>query len=432
MGKYFGTDGIRGSYGDELIHPDFAYRLGSALGLFLARRKPGLPLNVVIGRDTRPSGPALSAAITRGLNRRDVYVHDAGIVPTPAVAHAVLEQRADLGISVTASHNPATDNGIKLFDHKGHKLDDEREQEIEALVDEQPARSDNADLPPAKAYEIDAAAVYTNSIRSLMHQNCLRGWKVALDLANGATCATTPGAFRHWGAKLQLIGDSPDGVINDGLGSERPQALGRLVRKHRANIGVAHDGDGDRLVVCDEQGQIVDGDILLGLFGIYALRAGALRANTLVVTVHSNLGLDHAIRAAGGQVERTAVGDRNIARRMRELGANIGGESSGHVIFSDFATTGDGLLAAAKLVELIRKTGQPLSKLRKEIELFPQRTLNLPIAAKLPIEGLKKLPQAIQKATADFGAEGRVLVRYSGTEPQAPPPRRRQRRQDRG
>lgn len=416
MGKYFGTDGIRGSYGDALINPDFAYRLGSAVGLYIAHNKPGLPLNAVIGRDTRLSGPTLADAMIQGLNRRGVYVHDAGIVPTPAVAQSVLEHHADIGIAITASHNPASDNGIKLFNAKGFKLDESREQEIETLVDAQPSHS--ADLPLPQSYAIDAAAVYINYIRSLMHQNCLSGWKIVFDLANGATCETTPAVFQHWGAELHLTGDNPNGEnINDGVGSEHPEALGEAVLKNEANIGIAHDGDGDRLVVCDENGEVVDGDILLGLFGLYALRSGALHGETLVTTVHSNLGLDHAIRDAGGQVERVDVGDRNVARRMRELGSNIGGESSGHIIFSDFATTGDGLLAAVKLVELICKTGKPLTELRQEVSLFPQQTLNLRVAQKLPLDGLGKLPKAIAKATKDFGEDGRVLVRYSGTEP---------------
>ncbi|MEO0508299.1 MAG: phosphoglucosamine mutase [Verrucomicrobiota bacterium] len=416
MAKYFGTDGIRGTFGDALINPDFAFRLGSALGLYIAHNKPGLPLNAVIGRDTRISGPALSDAIIQGLNRRGVYVHDAGIVPTPAIAQAVLEQNADIGIAITASHNPASDNGIKLFDAKGLKLDEFREEEIEALVDAQPQLSEDFSMP--KAYNIDAAGAYINYIRSLMDQNCLSGWKIVFDLANGATCETTPATFRRWGAELYLTGDNPTGEnINDGVGSEHPDALGRTVLEQRANIGIAHDGDGDRLVVSDENGEIVDGDILLGLFGIYALRSGALHAKTLVTTVHSNLGLDHAIREAGGQVERVDVGDRNVARRMRELGSNIGGESSGHIIFSDFATTGDGLLAAVKLVELICATGKSLSELRKEVVLFPQQTMNLRVAEKLSFDGLKKLPQAIAKAMKDFGEDGRVLVRYSGTEP---------------
>ncbi|PXA02969.1 phosphoglucosamine mutase [Coraliomargarita sinensis] len=416
MVKYFGTDGIRGTCGDALINPDFAYRLGSALGHYIARDKLDLPLNVVIGRDTRLSGPELCDALIQGLNKHGVYVHDAGIVPTPAVARAVLQKSADLGIAVTASHNPATDNGIKLFNAEGCKYDESSEQQIEALVDGEPSGPD--ERPRPEAYPMDAAAEYINYIRSLMNQNCLGGWKIVLDLANGSTCETTPAAFRRWGAELHLIGDNPDGEnINDGVGSEHPEQLGAKVREVGANIGIAHDGDGDRLVVCDEKGERLPGEVLLALFGIYALGSGALDGKTLVTTVHSNLGLDHAVRDAGGSVERVAVGDRNVARRMREIGSNIGGESSGHIILSDFATTGDGLLAAVKLIDLICKTGKPLSELRKQVTLFPQKTLNLKVMEKLPLDQLRHLSDATAAAVKQFGDDGRVLVRYSGTEP---------------
>lgn len=416
MAKYFGTDGIRGRYGDALINPDLAYRLGSALGFYLQRAKPGMPITGVIGRDTRLSGPALCDAITQGLNRRGVFVHDAGIVPTPAIARAVLLQESDLGIAITASHNPASDNGIKLFNAAGCKYSEADELEIEALLEDQPSLTVDVSLP--KVYPYDATGAYINYIRSLMNQNCLGGWKIVLDLANGATCETTPAAFRQWGAELHLIGDNPDGDnINDGVGSEHPEKLGAKVREVGANIGIAHDGDGDRLVVCDELGEVLEGEVLLALFGIYALRSGALNSKTLVTTVHSNLGLDRTIREAGGSVERTAVGDRNVASRMREIGSNIGGESSGHIILSDFSPTGDGLLAVVKLIDLICKLGQSLSELRKQCTLFPQQTRNLKVAEKLPIDGLGYLPTAIAEASAALGDDGRVLVRYSGTEP---------------
>jgi phosphoglucosamine mutase len=416
MGKYFGTDGIRGVFGGELINSDFAYRFGSALGRYLAQRKKEPHLTVVIGRDTRLSGRELSDALVQGLNQHGVYVHDLGIVPTPAIAQALLEQNADLGIAVTASHNPAADNGIKLFDAKGCKFSELEEGVIESCIDAEPATPAEREL--AKSYPLDGAAFYINYMRSLLDQNCMKGWKVVLDLANGATCETTPAVFSRWGAELILIGDRPNGEnINQGVGSEHPEELGQAVLKHGANLGIAHDGDGDRLVVCDEAGAVIEGDILLGLFAIYALKAGALRGDTLVATIQSNLGLDHTLREAGGKVDRVDVGDRNVAARMREIGANVGGESSGHIIFSDFATTGDGLLAAVKLIDLMCRTEKPLSVLRQEIVLFPQATLNLLVAEKKPLESLKKLNQTVQRIEKDFGEDGRVLVRYSGTEP---------------
>jgi phosphoglucosamine mutase len=395
--------------------PGFAYRLGCALGSYLNKIRPEKQHYVVIGRDTRLSGQVLCNALIAGLNRHEVYVHNADVVPTPAVAQGVRDQNADLGIVVTASHNPACDNGIKLFDQNAFKLSDAEELAIEALLDGEPDAP--ANLPAPKSYPLDASSFYINYLRSLMDQHCLSDWRIVLDLANGATVETTPAVFRRWGASLYLLGDQPDGFnINDGVGSECPKQLAQAVLEQKANIGIAHDGDGDRLVVCDETGTIVDGDILLSMFGCYAMQAGALKSGVLVATVHSNMGLDYAISNVGGRVERVEVGDRNVASRMRELGANIGGESSGHIILSDFATTGDGLLAAIKIIDLMRKTGKALSVLRKEFSLFPQLTKNLQVPEKRALNGLKSLQSAIRQVEDSLGAEGRVLVRYSGTE----------------
>lgn len=417
MGKYFGTDGIRGTYGEAPINDAFAYRFGCGLAVYLSEMKPNLPLTAVIGRDTRISGPALCDAIIQGLNSKGVHVHDLGILPTPAVAQAVLEQQADVGIAITASHNPFKDNGIKLFDRRAYKLDPEEELKIEALVDAQ-EEVDCADLELPRSYPLDGAAFYINYLRSLMDQNCMSSLRIVLDLANGATCETSPAVFRRWGAELILIGDNPDGEnINLGVGSECPASLGEQVLKNKAHLGIAHDGDGDRLVVCDEKGVVVDGDILLGLFGVYAMSSGALRSDTLVATIQSNLGLDFAVKAAGGRVERVDVGDRNVAKRMREIGSNVGGESSGHIIFSDFSTTGDGLLAAVKLIELMCKSGKKLSELRQEISLFPQKTASLKVVEKTPLDQLVTVSAAVEAVESGFGEDGRVLIRYSGTEP---------------
>ena len=415
MAKYFGTDGIRGRFGASLICPQFAYRLGCALGNYLTKIRLKKTSAVVIGRDTRASGVALSDALISGLNRHEVYGHDASMLPTPAIARAVLDQDADLGIAITASHNPSRDNGIKLFDHSAHKLDEAQEILIESFIDKEPEPS--VDFPLANSHPLDASVSYIKYLRSLMDKDSLSDWRIVLDLANGAAVKTTPGVFQYWGAEMLLIGDRPDGLnINNAVGSECPAQLAEAVLKHGAHIGIAHDGDGDRLVVCDEGGTIVDGDIILALLGRYALKAGTLQSRTLVSTIHSNLGLDHAISDAGGQVDRVDVGDRNVANRMRELGSNIGGESSGHIIFSDFATTGDGLLAAVKIIELMRTTGKALSELRKEIMLFPQSTANLRVAEKRPLADLKFFQSVIKATEQDLGDEGRVLVRYSGTE----------------
>ncbi|MFP4165826.1 MAG: phosphoglucosamine mutase [Opitutales bacterium] len=416
MGKIFGTDGIRGRFGDKLVNPEFAYRLGAALGTYLNRPEEKAHLNAVIGRDTRASGPQLVDAVVRGLNQHNVYVHNLGIVPTPAIAQCLLERQADIGISITASHNPAEDNGYKLFNSEGVKLAEAEEGKLEELIESElpPPENDS----PGKSYLFNGADFYINYLRSLMDQNCMSGWKIVLDLANGAACETSPAVFGRWGAEIIRIGDNPDGEnINLGVGSEHPEKLARTVVETGAALGIGHDGDADRLVVCDEQGGIVDGDVLLGLFGLYALRSNSLRTRTLVTTIQSNSGLDRAIRAAGGTVERTPVGDRNVALRMREIGSNLGGESSGHIIFSDFATTGDGLLAAIKLIDLLCKVRRPLSELKQEVELFPQAVRNLRVKAKEPLEDLEHIKAAETDIRKELGEEGRVLVRYSGTEP---------------
>lgn len=416
MGKYFGTDGIRGRYGDRCICPDFAFRFGSALGEYLKQTRPQHLHSAVIGHDTRDSGSLLCEAVIAGLNRCDIHVHHAGVTPTPAIARSVMKLKADIGIVITASHNPAHDNGFKLFDHLGCKLEEGQERDIEVLIDA--IGSASSPLPSAKYHSLDASSFYINYQRSLLDQHCLRGWRIVLDLANGATVGTTPEVFDRWGADLILIGDHPDGQnINAGVGSECTSRLCKAVVESGAHVGIAHDGDGDRLVVCDETGAIIEGDIILGLFARYAVLAGVLGANTLVATVHSNLGLDRAVEEVGGIVERVDVGDRNVAKKMREIGSNLGGESSGHIIFSDFATTGDGLLAAIKLIELVCKTKKTLSQLRQEVALFPQRTLNLRVAEKRPLDSLNDLNSTVRDLEEGFGSDGRVLVRYSGTEP---------------
>lgn len=416
MGKYFGTDGIRGTYGDRFINPDFAYRFGVAVAEYLSQTKSNSQLRAVMGRDTRKSGTQLVDAIIRGLNSRGVFVQDIGVVPTPAVAKVLLANDADIGVAVTASHNPAADNGYKLFDRYGCKLSDVDEDAIESRIEG--AVTPCSDASTIQTEVLDGSAFYVDSMASLLHPGCLSGWKIVLDLANGATAQTSPEVFRRWGAEVIAIGDQPDGLnINSGVGSEHSDLFCKAVLEEGARLGIAHDGDGDRIVVCDENGTVLDGDVLLCLYALHALETDALRNKTLVATIQSNLGLDHAVKAAGGRVLRANVGDRHVAEMMRKEGSNIGGESSGHIIFSDHATTGDGLLAAAKLLELLLDSDQPLSQLRTRVELFPQATVNLKVVEKLPIEELPALNSAINEANDAFGEEGRVLVRYSGTEP---------------
>lgn len=413
--KYFGTDGIRGRYGEDPIHVNFAWRLGKALANYLVAKKTGVPLNVVVGRDPRTGGALLSNALASALSSSRIFVHDAGVVPTPAVAQGVLELSADMGVMITASHNPAHDNGFKFFNTQGLKLSVAEESTLEQLIEAQPNPSDR--IPKPKCYPCDALAHYINSRCALIDERSLKGMKIVVDTANGSMASAAPEVFKRLGATVIVIGNQPNGDnINAAVGSEYPSVMVQKVGEHQAHLGLAFDGDGDRLVVCDEQGQIVDGDQLLGIFALDALKADRLAKRVFITTIQSNLGLDHAIVAGGGRVERVQVGDRHVAHKMRELAVNLGGENSGHIIFSDFATTGDGLLAACQLVDLMRRTQRSLSDLRSAITLLPQTTLNLKVAEKKPLTELPNLNKEIAKFEKRVGGQGRILTRYSGTE----------------
>lgn len=428
--KYFGTDGVRGFYGGPVINEDFAARLGAAAALWLKgpgeRRKLFTPSSllaverrqidsvgpVLIGRDTRASGAALEAAVGRGLRAVGAEPISLGVLPTPAVARAVRASGARLGVVITASHNPACDNGIKFFGPNGVKLTDADELAIEALLGE--AVEDDATPILSLSGALDD---YVAAARAILPVNALGGWRIVLDTANGATCQTSGAVLRQLGAEVIGLGDTPDGKnINHGVGSEHPESLAAKVSAVGARIGIAHDGDGDRCVVCDERGAVLDGDELLTLLAAHALTLGRLTKNTLVVTVQSNLGVDAAIAAAGGRVLRTNVGDRYVIERMQAEGATLGGESSGHIICSELSPTGDGLVAALKVIEVMLATGKPLSMLRHALVKFPQLTAALKVREKKPVESLPTLPAVIQALENELGAKGRVLVRYSGTE----------------
>jgi phosphoglucosamine mutase len=332
-----------------------------------------------------------------------------GVVPTPAVSRAVARGGAALGAVITASHNPATDNGVKFFGPDGSKLTDAQEAHIESLLEAPGARTGAPSAFPSESI----AEAYAEASRRILPPGSLAGWRVALDTANGATFASSPAAFRELGAEVSAIGDHPDGAnINAGVGSEHPEALARLVLAAGARMGVAHDGDGDRCVLCDENGVCLDGDEVLAILASHALSKGALAAGTVVATVQSNLGLDAAVEAAGGRVVRADVGDRYVAQRMREVGATLGGESSGHS-----CPSGDGLVAALRVAAVMLESGRPLSELRRALRKFPQQSDSLVVREKKPIASLPALSSAIGGLERELGAKGRVLVRYSGTEP---------------
>jgi phosphoglucosamine mutase len=408
---YFGTDGVRGVYGSPTMNEDFAWRLGVAAARWLAQAGvTGGP--VLIGRDTRASGASLSQALADGLAHGGCRPQSLDVVPTPAVSLAVRTRGAALGAVVTASHNPATDNGIKFFGGDGQKLTDAEEAAIEALLPD--SRKDPATVALSS---LDGTAGYLQAMQHVL-RGSLAGWKIVLDTANGATVHTSSRVLRDLGAEVIAVGAEPDGRnINQDVGSEHPEKLGATVRAQGARLGIAHDGDGDRCVFCDERGEVLDGDEVLTILALHALKQNRLTKRTLVITVQSNLGVDAAVTAAGGRVVRTSVGDRYVIEGMRTEGAQLGGESSGHIICADISPTGDGLVAALRVLGVMLETGKPLSELRRSLAKFPQRTQAIKVRVKKPLETLTALPAAIRALESELGAQGRVLVRYSGTEP---------------
>jgi phosphoglucosamine mutase len=406
--EFFGTDGVRGPYGGPVINEAFAARLGRAAAVWA-----GGGGEVYIGRDTRASGASLAAALAAGLAAGGMKPVLLGVTPTPAVARAVAASGAKLGAVITASHNPAADNGIKFFAAGGVKLTDADEARIEAHLP--PAPPSAASATPAS---LDGTRAYIEAMAAHLPPASLAGMRVVTDTANGATCGTTPEVLRRLGAEVIGLGDAPDGLnINAGVGSEHPESLAAAVLSAGARLGIAHDGDGDRCILCDETGAVLDGDEILVILALDALRRGKLAARTLVVTVQSNLGVDAAVRAAGGLVERTDVGDRYVLERMRAIGARLGGESSGHVINLDRSPTGDGLAAALGVLAVMRESGRPLSELRRALVKFPQGQRNLKVKAKRPLADCAALMAAQAELEREFAGRGRAMVRFSGTEP---------------
>lgn len=429
--KYFGTDGVRGPYGGPVVNEDFAARLGYAAVMWLRgagerrqwhtdqprpadERRKGRETKVgeiFIGRDTRFSGAALEAAVARGIRAAGGTPVSLGVLPTPAVARAVRTAGVRMGVVITASHNPAADNGIKFFGPSGVKLTDADELWIEQYLPEA-VNGESLPLPTSEAVQN-----YIDKAQALLPAHSLAGWRIVLDTANGATCTTSPAVLRNLGAEVIGIGDAPDGRnINAGVGSEHPEKLAARVRETGARLGIAHDGDGDRCILCDERGEVLDGDEILTILATHALTHGRLANKTLVVTIQSNLGVDAAIGAAGGRTLRTNVGDRYVIERMHSESALLGGESSGHIICAEISPTGDGLVAALKVIEVMLATGKPLSELRKALKKFPQLTSALKVREKKPVDSLPGLSGAIKTLESELGTQGRVLVRYSGTE----------------
>jgi len=414
----FGTDGIRGTANRHPVTPEIAFRLGRAAGHLLRGNKTRP--RFVIGRDTRLSGPMLESALIAGLNSTGAHALLAGVVPTPAVACLVTELGADGGVVISASHNPAPDNGLKLFGPDGYKLPDEIEERLEQLILTPEIDAIRPEGPAIGSVSTinDAEERYGRIAKASVPGMSLHGLKIALDCANGAAFRTTPAVLRELGAELVLFHAQPDGVnINSDCGSTHPEEIARLVKESGAHLGLSHDGDADRLVLCDEQGEVIDGDEILAITALDALKRGTLAGKTLVATVMSNFGLDDCLASEGGRVLRTSVGDRYVVEAMRAGNFSIGGEQSGHLIFRDHGTTGDGLLAALQVLRVITESGKPLSELRRVLKKYPQAQRNLRVKAKPPLDSLPEVAHLVKATEAALEGKGRVLLRYSGTEP---------------
>ena len=425
--KIFGTDGVRGVANVEPVTAETALKLGRAAAHVFTQLNPrtipeGARPKIVLGKDTRLSGYMLENALVAGITSLGVDVLIIGPLPTPGVAYITRALRADAGIVLSASHNSYEDNGIKFFRHDGYKLDDQVEQRIEQLVfaGEVDSIRPTAGKIGRAARIDDAVGRYVEFAKASFSRGMsLEEMRVAVDVANGAAYKSTPCVLRELGAEVIIAHNEPNGMnINAQCGSTHPQEIQRLVKESGADIGITHDGDADRVLLCDENGEIVDGDEILAIASVDLLRAGRLEQNTLVATVMSNFGLDETLAAHGGKVVRTKVGDRYVIEEMISRKLNLGGEQSGHIIFRDFTTTGDGIISALQILRIMHKTGQPLSKLKTCLKKYPQAQRNLVVKAKPPIEELREVVKLRDEVERELAGQGRILLRYSGTEPQ--------------
>jgi phosphoglucosamine mutase len=426
--RIFGTDGVRGRANIEPVTAETALKLGRAAAHVFKNRnsqaRNRVRHRIVIGKDTRLSGYMLENALSSGVLSMGVDVVFIGPLPTPGVAYVTRSMRADAGIVITASHNPYDDNGIKFFGADGYKLDDVTENLIEELVfsgEIESIRPTANEIGKAVRVE-DAIGRYVEQAKSSFPKTLtLEGMRIVVDCGHGASYKTTPMVLQELGAEVIAFGTQPNGTnINRECGSMYPQTICSKVREYRADLGIAHDGDADRVILCDEAGSLVDGDDIMAVSALQMLAEGRLAKNTLVATVMSNAGLDVAIRAAGGEVVRTAVGDKNVIDCMLANGYVFGGEQSGHLIFREHSTTGDGLVAALQILSTMRTRGEPLSKLARCWTRYPQLVTNVQVRVKTPFEQLEEILDLVQQAEAEVQPKGgRVLLRYSGTEPKA-------------
>lgn len=415
MRKYFGTDGVRGRANIFPMTSDFAMKLGKALAKVY--KNGHKKHKIVIGKDTRVSGYMFESAIVSGICSMGVDAVMLGVLPTPAIAFITRSLRADAGVVISASHNPYEDNGIKFFSAEGYKLSDDVELKIERIVDEEFLDVSSEEL--GKAYRIETAiGRYVEYAKNTFDKNFdLKGLKIVVDCANGAGYKVAPMAISELGADVFVINDRPDGKnINDKCGAVYPEMMASKVKEVGADLGISFDGDADRVIFADEKGEIVDGDFALGICGRMMKNEGVLNKNTIVSTVMSNIGFEMAMRNEGIDIIRSQVGDRYVLEEMVKGGFNLGGEQSGHIIFSDYNTTGDGLISALQLLKVIVKTSRPLSELKSFIKTYPQVLKNTEVPEKIPLDKLPKTLKAISDIESKLKSAGRVLVRYSGTE----------------
>lgn len=422
MRRLFGTDGIRGVANVEPMTSEMAVRLGRAAAyLFKKRKNKKGHHRIVIGKDTRLSGYMFEGALTSGICSMGVDVLLVGPMPTPAIAFLTRSFRADAGVVISASHNLFEDNGIKFFSENGFKLPDEYEKEIEDIIFS--GEIDN--LRPTgnslgKAFRIDDAdGRYIEFAKNTLPKGIdFEGITAAVDCANGAAYKITPTVLQELGANIITIGDKPDGVnINLECGSLHPEKVQKVVMESGADIGIAHDGDADRVILVDERGGIVDGDKMMAMCALEMKRSGRLWQDTLVTTVMSNIGLEIAMKEAGISVVRTPVGDRYVLEEMVRSNCNLGGEQSGHVLFLDYNTTGDGLITVLQVLTLMKKTGMPLSQLASCMKTFPQRLVNMKVRERKSIDSIPQIRHVIQESEKGLDGKGRIVIRYSGTEP---------------
>ncbi len=417
MRKLFGTDGVRGAVNQYPMLPSLALQLGQAAAMVFAKGNHKKH-KIIIAKDTRVSGYIFEYALTAGLCSLGVDVYQVGPMPTPALAHLVKSFAADAGIMITASHNPIEDNGIKFFSHDGYKLPDEIEEEIERYIAENKIILNKSVAELGKAYKIeDARGRYIEFAKQFIKNRSLKDYKIVLECAHGAAYRVAPLIFKELGAEVITINNTPDGLnINKNCGVLQPTVLQKKVKEEKADIGIALDGDADRVILVDEKGTIVAGDRILAIAAMHFKNKGTLEKDTVVTTVMTNGGFDEAMHKSDIRVSRTAVGDRYVVEEMHKHGYTLGGEQSGHIVFGKYATTGDGTLAALQILSIMHQTRKQLSELANVMTIFPQILVNVKVKEKKPLERLEKLSSEIEKGEKELGNKGRIFVRYSGTE----------------